>query len=139
MFETRKDFKDRIEVLEAEVSKLEQRNETLTAERDEARQNASDHSEMLAELNETQEALDAEKEAHQATRNELEAEQEKTSPEAINALVTAELSKAGHPPIEEPAAEVEEKTDEKIREEFAAMPHGPERSEFFAKHRAALI
>lgn len=79
--------------------------------------------------------LTAQAESHSAeletAKAELAAEQEKTTPEAINALVTAQLATAGHPQ----AVEVDEaESNTNLRKEYDAMAPGPERIAFRNAH-----
>lgn len=144
MFETRKELQSQLEASQAEITRLEAELATATARVDES----ATLSQQVAELTEDLEAckleLKSEKDRLDAARLEvidqlaqktaqLEAEQAKTTPEAIQALVTAEVCKAGIPPIDEPVATAS-KPDLKTMSREAFNQLSPrQRSEFSIK------
>jgi len=103
MFETRKELFSKIDAQAADITRLETE---LTAAQDKASA-ATDSAETIAGLNEdlaaAQTALTDLTASTDATiaglRSDLAAEKAKTTPEAIQALVTAEVAGSGHPPV----------------------------------------
>jgi len=128
----------------AQASKLEgveAENTAIRGELEEAKALITGAAEEIAEFKaklETAEAentgIKAELEAKESELAEqasaLEAEQAKTTPEAINKLVTASLATAGHPPIEE-NHDGELKT---LKAQYNALAPGAERKAFRDKH-----
>jgi hypothetical protein len=103
MFESRKELFTKIEAQAADITRLETELSASQAKVTEA----TNETETVAGLTEDLEAAKTENKDlsdklvkleadHKAA---LEAEQAKTSPEAIQALVTAELVKSGHPAL----------------------------------------
>ena len=133
MFDSRKDLIAQRDEARADVIRLESELATAQAKVDES----ATLTQQVAELTEDLEAckldLKTEAEAHQATKDahatelddlneSLEAEKAKTTPEAINKLVTAQLATAGHPPIEEGAESNSALTSKTLsREAFNAL------------------
>jgi len=111
MFSTRKDLEARLEAATADLEQAEAQLNAANEKAEEAAANAQRISELEAEL-------EAEKEAHTATQTALESEQAKTSDEAIQALVTEELAKAGHEPVEE-VEDIEPDADAKAEELYS--------------------
>ena len=100
MFESRKDLKDRLEAAEAEANRLEdelkaheERAEGFTALAQELAEVREDLTAATDQITGLTSELDT-------AKSDLEAEKEKTTEEAINALVTAKLAEAGHPGIQ---------------------------------------
>ena len=100
MFETRKELQSQLEASQAEVARLEADLTKATALADEAATLAQQVAELTEDLDACRAEMTTEIEAHTATQELLAAEQAKTTPEAIQALVTAEIAKSGIPPIE---------------------------------------
>jgi hypothetical protein len=142
MFDSRKDLIAQRDEARADVLRLEAELETAQAKVDEA----ATLTQQVAELNEDLEAckleLKTETEAHEATKEahateltalnaDLDAEKAKTTPDAINQLVTAQLATAGHPPIEEGSSTPGITTNTLSREAFNAL--SPREKTTFAK------
>ena len=116
MFESRSDLKNKLAAAEADVTRLEaelaqsQEQAQLVIEKD---QEIASLSAKLLEI----------KEDHEALKVELELAQSKSSEENIQALVTEEMAKCSHAPVE--VAPIESESGEKkvSREEFDAMDH----------------
>ena len=144
MFETRKELQSKLSASEAEVARLEAENTALQSKVDEAAGSAQVVAELQDDIEAAKAQISAEEAAHAATKeaaqareeeltNELNAEKDKTTPEAIQALVTAEVCKAGIPPIAE-LAENASKPDLKTMSREAFNQLSPrQRSEFSIK------
>lgn len=111
MFETRSELKTKLTASEAEVTRLKEELTAALAKAESSADQTRTIAELTADLEEAKDELKAECDAHLATKeaskseldaakNELETEKAKTTPEAIQALVTEEVTKAGHAPIE---------------------------------------
>lgn len=125
MFESRKELFSKIAALEADNKRLETE---LLAEQGKVAESGN-QSESLAALNEDLEAAQTENKdltaklenAETEHKTALATEQAKTTPEAIQTLVTAELVKSGHPPIEFKGGETDKVEETKTRAEFASL------------------
>ena len=136
--------------LTAKLELAESDNAAISAELEEAKGLVTNAAEEIAGLKSEIEGLNGEKETLEASltgkdeeivglKASLEAEQAKTTPDAITKLVTAQLAQAGHPPIETSNEEADEELSKaKIEEKFKAMSPGEERTAFFNKHKEVL-
>lgn len=138
MFESRKELTAKLEAFEADIARLETELGEATKLVDAAAVQTQGVAELIEELESVKADLKDEEDAHAETKAELEAEQAKTTPEAIQALVTAEIAGSCHPAIENPTAEIEERDTAKIQEQFNSMSSGPERTEFFNQNKDIL-
>lgn len=135
MFESRKELFSKIEAQAAEITRLETE---LLAEQGKVKE-SGDQSELVATMNEDLEAAQSENKDLTAklTKAEteytaaLEAEQAKTTPEAIQALVTAELVKSGHPPVSMTGETSDSAENTKTRAEIDSLTFAAQNA-FFA-------
>lgn len=131
MFTTRKDLQDQLEAAHADIERLEQELSTAQIRVEEA----STKDARIAEL---EEQIKNEQEAHEVTFAELEEEKEKTSEEAIQALVAEEVAKSSHPPVElvnEPEGTLSSKPH---LEKFEAIEDPAEATRYFKEHEKAI-
>ena len=129
MFETRKELQSQLEASQAEVSRLEAELTAANAKVEESATLTQQVSELTEDLEACKAGLTTEAEAHAATKELLAAEQAKTTPEAINKIVTAQLATAGHPPIDDVPSGNQEAEKKLTREAFNKLTPR-QRSEF---------
>jgi seryl-tRNA synthetase len=135
MFESRKELFSKIEAQAAEITRLEtELTAALTKGNDaaESSQEVAGLREDLQAATEENASLSAQLEKVKADHAaELAAEKAKTAPEAIQALVTAEIAGSGHPPL---AIENENGKDDSavLKSEFDRMTPAA-KMEFFRK------
>ena len=120
MFETRKELQSQLEASQAEVARLEGELSIASDKVDESATLTQQVSELNEDLAACQTELKGEQEAHAATKESLEAEQAKTTPEAIQLLVAAEMAGAGVEPVAVADAEPEvaEQTDAELLSKY---------------------
>jgi ATP-dependent Clp endopeptidase proteolytic subunit ClpP len=131
----------------AKLEGVEAENTTLRGELEEAKTLITDAAAEVADFKAQLDAARTEADALKATveakdleitesAKALKAEQEKTTPEAIQALVTEAIAGSGHPPIEEPK---EEQTviGQSVTETYEKL-EGAEKWAFLEKHKSEL-
>ena len=152
MLETRKDLKERITAQDAQIADLEAEiveaaskvEAAEAAAQVAATENAEqaetiatlegERDELTAKVAEFESAAEADAETIVELEEAAEVTEQKVAEEAAEQLATV-----GHPPVEvdDASPDVGASADA-IREEFAKMPAGEERSAFYAKHRDLL-
>lgn len=139
MFTTRKDLEAQLASASADVERLETELAAAQTKAEEAIANAERITELSAEVESLTAQLTTEQEAHTATKAELEAEQAKTTPEAIQALVTEELAKAGHEPLDDEDNEDEAAAD--LHAEYRNLQKTDPRkaAAFWEEHKDTLL
>lgn len=130
MFDTRKEIQAKLDAKEAEITRLETELSAALAHVDESAESTQLLLSTKEDLAAAQELLEAEEATTAQLRADLEAEQAKTTPDAINRLVTLQLATAGHPPIEENHKD----EPQTLKEQYAKLPPGAERKAFRDKH-----
>lgn len=139
MFETRTELKDQLAAANADIERLESELAAAQALNDEAAANAQRIAELEQDLAAARDGLIAEENAHAETKAALAAEQEKTSPEALNALVAAKLTEAGHQPLDLDGVGDSQATQSKTPhlDHFESLTGGAA-TRYFNKHRAEI-
>lgn len=142
MFETRKELFSKIDAQAAEITRLE----TELADEQAKVSAASNTDETVAGLNEDLEAaqntlteVTAAKDGEIATlKASLSTAEAKATPEAIQALVTAQIAASGHPPLAVETGIEPNKDDKKMTlEAFNAM--SPRKRSDFCKNGGKII
>jgi len=121
MFSSRTELKDKLASAEAEVIRLE----SEVAEIQSLNKTIADQAEQIVDLKDELESITKKHDEIVAEKADLETKlaeaESKSSPEALQALVTEEMAKCGHKPVEEIVEEKVVAIKEVSREAFNAM------------------
>lgn len=153
MLESRNELKQRISTLESEAVELQN---DLTAANDRAEKAEANLAESQKSLSESQASNSTLSEANEAKLTEIaslkadltdeaiadriketlaKGEEDNVLHVAIEEIVTNRMASAGHAPVKEPKNGGHALT---IKEQYKALPPGPERKAFRDKHAAEL-
>jgi len=123
MFSSRTELKDKLASAEAEVTRLE----SEVAEVQSLNQTIADQAEQIVDLKDELESITKKHDEIVAEKADLETKlaeaESKSSPEALQALVTEEMAKCGHKPVEEIKDEQIQSGKKATRSEFESMDH----------------
>lgn len=121
MFNSRKELLDKIAALESDQSEFENTIKGLETQVEDLKGAAQNAAELTNKVTELTDEITGLKDENETLANDLKAEQAKTTPEAIQALVAKEVAKTGVDPVDvvdSDEEEVAEVTDAELKAKY---------------------